>query len=107
MMQLLHNLLRIVARHQEAQVVAGGAIADHADVKRLEDAKDLFADAAGFRQLIANQGDQRQIFFHFHAAQRRELGQQRLGQQGIARRGRAGGVHGQGHAHFGGGDQIN
>ena len=63
MMQLLHNLLRIVARHQEAQVVAGGAIADHADVKRLEDAKDLFADAAGFRQLIANQGDQRQIFF--------------------------------------------
>ena len=32
---------------------------------------------------------------------------QRLGQQGIARRGRAGGVHGQGHAHFGGGDQIN
>ena len=85
MMQLLHNLLRIVARHQEAQVVAGGAIADHADVKRLEDAKDLFADAAGFRQLIANQGDQRQIFFHFHAAQRRELGQQRLGQQVAAR----------------------
>lgn len=65
-------------RGPEAEVVAGCAIADHADVKRIKDAKHLFADAAGFRQLVADQGNQRRVFFHFHATQRGELGQQRL-----------------------------
>ena len=75
MMQLLHHFLRIVARYQEAQIVAGCAVTDHADIERFQYAKHLFTDAAGFRQLVADQGDQRQILFHFDAAQRRELGQ--------------------------------
>jgi aspartokinase len=37
MMQLLHHFLRIVARHQEAQVVAGCAVTDHADIERTMD----------------------------------------------------------------------
>ncbi len=89
----------------EAQVVAGGAIADHADVKRLEDAKDLLPTPQAFDSSLPIRATSAR--FSTSARHSEELGQQRLGQQGIARRGRAGGVHGQGHAHFGGGDQIN
>ena len=72
-MKFLHHLLRLVGRDQEAEVVAGRAVADHADAERVEHAEDLFAHAAGARQLIANDGYQRQIFFYLNPAQFRQF----------------------------------
>ena len=78
------DLLGLIGWHQEAEVVAGGAVANHTNAERVEYAEDLFTHAAGTRQLVADDSNQRQIFFHFHAAQLREFDQQRLRQQGVA-----------------------
>lgn len=77
-------LFGIRSRHREAQVVAGCAIANHSNVERIQYAKHLFTDAARFRQLITNDGDQRQILLDLNPAQRGKFGQQPLGEQGIA-----------------------
>ena len=82
LMKFLHHLLGLIGWHQEAEVIAGRTVANHADVERVEYAKHLFAHAAGARQLVANDGNQCQVFFDFHAAQLRQLTQQRLRQQG-------------------------
>ena len=42
-MQLLHHLLGIFAGHQEAQVMAGCAVTNHANVERFQYAEYLFA----------------------------------------------------------------
>lgn len=47
-MQLLHHLLGIFAGHREAQVMAGCAVTNHANVERFQYAEYLFANAAGF-----------------------------------------------------------
>ncbi len=47
-MQLLHHLLGIFAGHQEAQVMAGCAVTNHANVERFQYAEYLFANAAAF-----------------------------------------------------------
>ena len=69
-MQLLHDLLGIITGHQEAQVVAGCAVANHADVERIEHAEHFFAYAAGLGQLITDDSNQRQVLLDFYAAQR-------------------------------------
>ncbi|VTR19723.1 Uncharacterised protein [Serratia fonticola] len=46
-MQRLYHALRIIARYQEAQVIAAGSVADHADIERIQYAEYLFTDAAG------------------------------------------------------------
>ena len=107
MMQLLHHFFGIRTRDQEAQVMAGCAVANHTNIKRVQYAKHLFTDAARLRQFITNDGDQRQILLDLNAAQRGKFGQQSLGEQGIASRRRTGGIHGQRHAHFRRGDQID
>ncbi len=99
-MKFLHDLLGLIGRDREAEVVAGRAVANHADIERVEHAEHLFAHAARARQLITDDGHQRQIFFHLHAAQLGKLNQQRLRQQGVAGRGGAGGVERQRDADF-------
>ena len=47
-MELLHNLLGFRTRHQEAQVMAGCPVTNHADIERIQDAKHLFTYATGF-----------------------------------------------------------
>jgi hypothetical protein len=49
--------------------VAGRAVANHADVERVQHAEDLFANTAGFRQVITNDRHQREVLFHFHTAE--------------------------------------
>ncbi|MNW15210.1 hypothetical protein D3C71_2136520 [compost metagenome] len=56
-MQRLHDFFSIVARHQEAEVIAAGTVADHTQVKRIQDAKHLFTHAAGLRELVADNGN--------------------------------------------------
>ena len=58
--------------------MAGRAVANHADVERLQYTKHLFTHAAGFGQVVANQRHQRQAFFDFNPAQGRQFHQQRL-----------------------------
>ena len=87
--------------------MAGCAVANHTNIKRVQYAKHLFTDAARLRQFITNDGDQRQILLDLNAAQRGKFGQQSLGEQGIASRRRTGGIHGQRNAHFRRGDQID
>ena len=53
--------------------MAGGAIANHADIERFQYAEHLFADAAGFRQIVTNQRDQRETLFDFHPTQGRQF----------------------------------
>ncbi len=84
-MKFLHDLLGLIGRDQEAEVVAGCTVADHADIERVEHAEHLFTHATGARQLVADDGHQRQVFFYFHTAQLGKLNQQRLRQQGITR----------------------
>lgn len=47
-MQRAHHAFGIVAWHQEAEVVAAGAVTDQTQVKGLQRAEYLFAHAAGF-----------------------------------------------------------
>lgn len=84
MMQFLYDLLGFAARHREAQIMAGCAVANHADVERFQHAEHLFSHAAGFRQVVPDQGDQCQTFFYLDPAQRGQLHQQGLREQRIA-----------------------
>ena len=54
MMQFLYDLLGFAARHQEAQIMAGCAVANHTNIERLQDAENFFAHATGARQLVTD-----------------------------------------------------
>ena len=55
--------------------MAAGTVTNHTNIERIQDTKYLFTDAASLRQVVADNGHQRQIFFHFNPSQGREFRQ--------------------------------